>query len=467
MVSRIINHSVRFNDHGDTLASQYGGSHLVNTTDSYRKITNWQSHSRDMLESFKRYYHNSFLDSQRQEAYNLFLGNYKYSQGEPMLWELPNDYYLHHAIPSTWSASRRRNYINWYTPEHLETRILPSFTVLNNNEHASASDVTSDWWQDYYRPVILSFQKSFAYRINSTTRYLPKTDPVKYNMSPFCVRKPPYEVDIPDKHRSPKEVTVNDVNSREVITPLEATLAPKTPAKRISSLQQWLHPPTFSPLADGETQQSPLSRPGTSDGQSITAAAATATAESAAADAEFKPADKALRNQWTLRQFHANSLHPTVTDEEANRYENHIAHPLRLPLVVSNEVQAGTYMTFKRYLDSANSANTGHLSGGPVVLTNENATMGQGADFDQWLHIAEDPLTVKEDDGEKKRYRAYRKWLRGKSLFKQSKEDSEYSRNDHANARGAAGGANVSVTTAPRKPADTGRPQWAEFVTQL
>ena len=56
-------------DHGDTIAIQYGGSHLVNTMATYRKINQWSSQSRDMVESFKRYYNNSFLDAQRQEAY--------------------------------------------------------------------------------------------------------------------------------------------------------------------------------------------------------------------------------------------------------------------------------------------------------------------------------------------------------------------------------------------------------------
>jgi hypothetical protein len=55
-----------FHNHGDQIAIQYGGSHLVNTMATYRKINHWQSSSRDMVESFKRYYHNSFLDSQRQ-----------------------------------------------------------------------------------------------------------------------------------------------------------------------------------------------------------------------------------------------------------------------------------------------------------------------------------------------------------------------------------------------------------------
>ena len=50
-----------FHDHGDTVALQYGGSALVNTMETYRKIGQWTSHSRDMIENLKRYYANSFV----------------------------------------------------------------------------------------------------------------------------------------------------------------------------------------------------------------------------------------------------------------------------------------------------------------------------------------------------------------------------------------------------------------------
>lgn len=50
-----------YHDHGDTIALQYGGSHLVNTMETYRKINQWTSHSRDMIESIRRFYSNSFV----------------------------------------------------------------------------------------------------------------------------------------------------------------------------------------------------------------------------------------------------------------------------------------------------------------------------------------------------------------------------------------------------------------------
>ena len=50
-----------YHEHGNTIALQYGGSHLVNTTQTYRKMNPWSNQSRDMLEAIKRYYSNSFV----------------------------------------------------------------------------------------------------------------------------------------------------------------------------------------------------------------------------------------------------------------------------------------------------------------------------------------------------------------------------------------------------------------------
>jgi hypothetical protein len=41
------------------------------------------------------------------------------------------------------------------------------------------------------------------------------------------------------------------------------------------------------------------------------------------------------------------------------------------------------------------------------------------ADYAEFLHVSEEGLTVVSEDYEKKRYKRYRQWLRGKSLFKQ------------------------------------------------
>ena len=49
-----------YEDHGDTLALQYGGSQLVHRIQTYRKIAPWTSHSRDIMQTLSRYYSNTF-----------------------------------------------------------------------------------------------------------------------------------------------------------------------------------------------------------------------------------------------------------------------------------------------------------------------------------------------------------------------------------------------------------------------
>jgi hypothetical protein len=44
------------------------------------------------------------------------------------------------------------------------------------------------------------------------------------------------------------------------------------------------------------------------------------------------------------------------------------------------------------------------------------------ADYIEFLNVGEEGLTVVGEDYEKKRYKRYRQWLRGKSLFKQGIE---------------------------------------------
>ncbi|CAK7275124.1 phosphatidylinositol-3,5-bisphosphate 5-phosphatase [Sporothrix epigloea] len=223
-----------YHDHGDTIAVQYGGSQLVNTMETYRKINQWTSHSRDMLETFKRYYNNSFLDGQRQEAYNLFLGNYVYTPGQPLLWELPTDYHLHREDPrrrqSSIGSGGGSKYINWYTPENLRQRTLPPLPAVRSlsvmipataprkqplfkrkrngqpkfrrrvsNRSVTGSSAlattaltaTDDYWIEFYRPYFLSsFAKMFAFKMKSTMKYIPirSTREGQYDLSPFKVR---------------------------------------------------------------------------------------------------------------------------------------------------------------------------------------------------------------------------------------------------------------------------------------
>lgn len=167
-----------FHDHGDTIAIQYGGSNLVNTMDSYRRINQWSSHTRDMPNSIKRMYSNSFMDSIRQEAINLFLGNYEYSPDRPKLWELSNDFVLHFDFDL--EMKPKRSYTHWFNDANLKD---DRFMIKNKGETGDDLNkmnghhplVSNDkWYNECYVPrKYQSFTELFQFNMNSNSRYFP------------------------------------------------------------------------------------------------------------------------------------------------------------------------------------------------------------------------------------------------------------------------------------------------------
>ena len=391
-----------YHDHGDTIAIQYGGSHLVNTMETYRKINQWTSHSRDMVESFKRYYNNSFLDKQRQEAYNLFLGNYRYVHGQPMLWDLSTDYYLHHAHPRAWTANRRKRYSQWYLPEHLNARNMPAVTQPLGHLGKKPLSFFDDYWLEYYRPLALSsFTKVFSFKMNSTLRYMPfkSIQDGKYDLSPFRVRER-HEHQSPQKSHGKREVS-NKANEKEGKNS-SLTEAPQEKAdSKTPALPSWLQSQLDQPRHNGTLKEpsddarvaayQPLNKP-----------------------AKYRKAskDKAAITQWTLGQFVINSLNPSVAGTEAHEYQRYINHPLNLPLVVSTDIPPNPNAELVNYVNSI----------AADAVANMHSTEDDLADFLEFLEIGDEPLTVTDADTSKKRYKAYRQWVKGKSLFKQRVE---------------------------------------------
>lgn len=134
-----------YHDLGDTIALQYGGSHLVNTMETYRKVNQWTSHSRDMLEGLKRYYSNSFVDADKQAAINLFLGI------DPDTPELGKVVAVRKK--KMLRPQKRRSYQRWFTPENLEPR-----GTLAQRQERLREVVTADtgFWAEYYRPSLFT-----------------------------------------------------------------------------------------------------------------------------------------------------------------------------------------------------------------------------------------------------------------------------------------------------------------------
>ncbi|KDN48439.1 hypothetical protein K437DRAFT_290418 [Tilletiaria anomala UBC 951] len=155
-----------YHDLGDTIALQYGGSHLVNTMETYRKINQWSSHSRDMLEGIKRYYANSFVDAEKQAAINLFLG-------------------VDAEMPETNRLVNVNNprYQKWFIPQHLgphdtvSERIQRLLEVVNSDK---------GFWAEYYRPRLFTdMARHHAYKMTAVHQHHPMTPMHQTNHIPI------------------------------------------------------------------------------------------------------------------------------------------------------------------------------------------------------------------------------------------------------------------------------------------
>lgn len=114
-----------YEDHGDTIAMQYGGSQLVHRIQTYRKNAPLTSQSKDIMQSLSRYYANAFSDSDKQNAINLFLGVYRPLEEFTPIWAMLSDYALHHnflrlseKLPGKMSHGyRKHNHTKFWSDE--------------------------------------------------------------------------------------------------------------------------------------------------------------------------------------------------------------------------------------------------------------------------------------------------------------------------------------------------------------
>lgn len=440
-----------WHDHGDTIAIQYGGSHLVNTMSTYRKINQWTSHSRDMVESFKRYYNNSFMDAQRQEAYNLFLGNYVFDQDQPMLWDLTTDYYLHHSDPRSMFGKRRPSYRQWYTSEYLESpKIPPSIWPRELRDQPLA--YFDDFWIEYYRPLaISSFRKLFSFKMHSNLRYIPisSTSGGKYDLSPFKVRTA-NDSDGEGHEKAhggrkgvkivvPSDDTASTVGGETISTSIDGRLASTptsavepTPTPKPSTLGHWLDAQQQLHNSFHRRQYTGIIKEASFEVQSpalpkIPKLPTTTSTDLTNSSLLLGPPTKEELALQAFTSLISKSLDPQV--RQADEYKRYVNHPSTIPLVVTSDIDySSAPLEFLEYLSKSTSDPAEHKvlrhfddERGAVTLTMEERAEASLDEYSEYLATGalEDPLTVLEEDGGKKRYKAYRKWLKGKSLFKQ------------------------------------------------
>ncbi|KAL7750221.1 phosphatidylinositol-3,5-bisphosphate 5-phosphatase [Sorochytrium milnesiophthora] len=151
-----------YQSHGDVIALQYGGSNLVNTMESYRN-SNFASHSRDMIETLRRYYSNSFTDAEKQAAIDLYLGLYAFPGARR-----PTIEYVRSSgasVPGSSAASTvttsslrsRRSYVTWWTDDpdtSLRRADQPSSDTASARALASQALALR---QDHYSTLMTMF----------------------------------------------------------------------------------------------------------------------------------------------------------------------------------------------------------------------------------------------------------------------------------------------------------------------
>ncbi|KAJ9595423.1 hypothetical protein L9F63_013382, partial [Diploptera punctata] len=182
-----------YEDHGDTLALQYGGSQLVHRIKTYRKTAPWTSQGNDIMQTLSRYYSNTFSDAEKQQTINLFLGLFVPEENKPPIWELMTDYYLHHPQALGKKKLRRIPQSQWW-----DTGVLPCLPRAYDEVYKCCSEVVRvnqdeemvDGYHDYHRPYEFSLlSDTFAYKISHSVRdFMPH---FTTNFSPFTVRVRP------------------------------------------------------------------------------------------------------------------------------------------------------------------------------------------------------------------------------------------------------------------------------------
>ena len=123
-----------YKEMGNVLSCQYAGSqaHKQTIKDTRTKVTKMFHKVPEFLNTFQRYFHNTFNDQNKQNGMNLFLGKYKISQCPVPIWEVASDTDLHRkkklkCIGDNWV----KNGVEYYTMFNLIDDIIDKLSTVN------------------------------------------------------------------------------------------------------------------------------------------------------------------------------------------------------------------------------------------------------------------------------------------------------------------------------------------------
>lgn len=94
---------------------------------------------------------------------------------------------------------------------------------------------------------------------------------------------------------------------------------------------------------------------------------------------------------------------PSIITIPASKRKRYVSHPLNLPLVVTSELPADAdpHFLFFDYVESRT----------PEAVAKMEARKEDIILYQEHVIIPDNPLSVDETDGEKKRYKAYQRWI--------------------------------------------------------
>ncbi|XP_058226897.1 phosphoinositide phosphatase SAC2-like isoform X2 [Rhododendron vialii] len=130
---------------GNTLALQYGGSVAHNKIFSESR-GQWKAatQSQEFFTNLQRYYNNAYVDPEKQDAINVFLGHFQPCQGKPALWEMDSD--QHYSI-----GRLSFNFADESSRSILKRSLSEGNILSENNSPMEATDVGQK--EDNYNPL--------------------------------------------------------------------------------------------------------------------------------------------------------------------------------------------------------------------------------------------------------------------------------------------------------------------------
>ncbi|GAV70974.1 Syja_N domain-containing protein [Cephalotus follicularis] len=136
---------------GDTLAHQYGGSAAHNKIFSQRR-GQWKAatQSQEFFRTLQRYYSNAYMDAEKQDAINVFLGHFQPQQGKHALWELDSDQHCNAVRngPANMDEDGRSSFKRSLSDGNILRRSCSPMSVTNIKQKADilqeGSNVTSE-----------------------------------------------------------------------------------------------------------------------------------------------------------------------------------------------------------------------------------------------------------------------------------------------------------------------------------